>query len=75
MENLIPYKIHYLHDGKPEHFYTNATAFSESDAIRMATRHAGEGPEYWIPIGLPRESILKIADKLGITKVRWNKAG
>lgn len=75
MANLIPYKIHYLRDGEPEHFYTSATAFSEDDAIRMAARHAGEGPEYRIPIGLSRNSILKIADKLGVTQVRWNKAG
>lgn len=75
MKTPVYYAIHYLKHEEPEHFIATANAFSEVEAIRLATSHAGQGTESWIECGLPRKAILIEAAKLGITQVRWNKAG
>lgn len=73
MSNLIPFAIHYLLFGVPAHFCAVALTFCEGDAIRMATRHAGNGRENWIPLDMNREAALLTAEKQGVTQIRWNR--
>ena len=75
MTNSIFYAIHYMRHGEPEHFITTATAFSEEEAIRLAASHAVQGVESCMDYGLSRDAMLLEAGKLGVTQVRWNRAG
>ncbi|WP_369124958.1 MULTISPECIES: DUF6555 family protein [unclassified Pseudomonas] len=74
MANPIPFAIHYLLDGVGKHFYTLTSRLDDSDAIRLATRHAASGPENYIALGTTREMAELMAEKVGVTKVRWNAA-
>ncbi|AHC35548.1 MULTISPECIES: DUF6555 family protein [unclassified Pseudomonas] len=75
MTNHAYYAIHYMRNGEPEHFITTATEFSEEEAIRLAASHAGQGSDGRIDCCLSRDAMLLEAGKLGVTQVRWNKAG
>lgn len=66
------YTIHYLFDGIGKHFYTHATALDDGDAIRLAAMHASESLKNWISLGTPWEVATLRAERIGVTKVRWN---
>lgn len=74
MTTTIPFAIHYLLNGVGKHFYTLTSRLNDSDAIRLATRHAAVGPNNFIALGTTRESAERMAEKVGVTKVRWNAA-
>ncbi|MGS0546621.1 DUF6555 family protein [Pseudomonas parakoreensis] len=75
MTNPVHYAIHYMRHGEPEHFITTGTSFSEEEAIRLAASHAVQETESCMDCGLSREAMLLEAGKLGVTQVRWNRAG
>lgn len=66
------YTIHYLFDGVVRHFHARATRLDDSDAIRLAAMHACEGLKNWIALGTSWEVATQRAERIGVTKVRWN---
>lgn len=66
------YTIHYLFDGVVRHFHARATRLDGSDAIRLAAMHASEGLKNWIALGTSWELATQRAERIGVTKVRWN---
>lgn len=70
----IPFAIHYLLNGVSKHFYVLSCTLNDSDAIRLATRHAALGRSNLIALGTARHIAELMAEKVGVTKVRWNVA-
>ncbi|MCS3471091.1 hypothetical protein M2401_004852 [Pseudomonas sp. JUb42] len=66
------YTIHYLLDGVVKHFYARAAHLDDSNAIRLAAMHASESLKGWIALGSSWEVATQRAEKIGVTKVRWN---
>ncbi|MFS2157430.1 DUF6555 family protein [Pseudomonas sp. Pseusp122] len=66
------YTIHYLFDGVIRHFYARAIQLDDSNAIRLAAMHASESLKGWIALGTSWEVATQRAEKIGVTKVRWN---
>lgn len=68
------YMIRYVLDGVAKHFCVTASQLNDSDAIRLASRHASDSSNNFIALGTSRELAQLRAEKVGITKVRWNLA-
>ncbi len=71
---LSTYMIHYVFDGAGKHFCVTATRLDDGDAIRLAMQHAADGPDNYIALGTHRQLAERSAEKVGVTKVRWNLA-
>jgi hypothetical protein len=74
MSELVPYAVHYLLDGVRQHFFKLAEQFSDVDAIRSASAHAFPQSDRKIAAHASPEAARLSAQRLGITKVRWNEA-
>lgn len=74
MTATTQYTIHYLLNGVGKHFHAQASHLDDGDAIRLATRHAAEGLGNWITLDTALEIAGYKAEKVGVTKVRWNVA-
>ncbi|OYP96080.1 hypothetical protein B7L09_30945 [Pseudomonas mandelii] len=75
MSELVPYAVHSLLDGVRQHFFKLAEQFSDVDAIRSASAHAFLQSDRKIAAAHASPEATRLsAQRLGITKVRWNEA-
>lgn len=73
MNDQTQFEIHYQFRGEPRHFSHQAMQLCESDALHIATLHAG----VWqvgenIATGPVRAALLQ-AEGRGVTQVQWKK--
>ena len=73
MNDQTDFEIHYQFRGEPRHFSHQALQLCESDALHIATLHAG----VWrvgdnVATGPIRLALLQ-AQVLGVTQVHWKK--
>lgn len=73
MNDQTDFEIHYQFRGEPRRFSHQALHLCESDALHIATLHAG----VWrmgdsVATGPIRSALLQ-AEVLGITQVHWKK--
>ena len=73
MNDQTDFEIHYQFRGEPRHFCHQALQLCESDALHIATLHAG----VWqvgdnVATG-PIRVALKQAEGRGVTQVHWKK--
>ena len=73
MNDQTDFEIHYQFRGEPRHFSHQALQLCESDALHIATLHAG----VWqlddsVATGPIRTALLQ-AELLGVTQVHWKR--
>ena len=73
MNDQMDFEIHYQFRGEPRHFYHQAFHLCESDALHIATLHAGVWQmDHTLATRPVRAAILQ-AEGLGVTQVHWKK--
>ncbi|MEB0039841.1 MULTISPECIES: DUF6555 family protein [unclassified Pseudomonas] len=74
MDQQIGFEICYQFNGEQRHFAHNAAHLCESEALHMATLHAGIVSAHAQVAAGPLRLALQQAEGLGITGVQWKRS-
>ncbi|WP_397448698.1 DUF6555 family protein [Pseudomonas sp. NA-150] len=74
MNELKGFEIYYRFNGEIRHFFHQALHLCDSEAMHIATLHAGVGSISENIATVPVRLAMQNAEGFGITDVRWKKA-
>ncbi|MGV8920717.1 MAG: DUF6555 family protein [Pseudomonas sp.] len=74
MNELKKFEIYYLFNGERRHFFHQAPHLCDSEAMHIATLHAGVGSISENIVTGPVRLAIQNAEGFGITDVHWKKS-